>query len=878
VALQPSTRLGPYEILSAIGAGGMGEVYKARDTRLDRTVAIKVLPEHRSSTPQARERFEREAKAISSLSHPHICPLYDVGHQDGIDYLVMEYLEGETLAHRLKKGALPPDQVLQVAIQITDALDAAHRHWVIHRDLKPGNIMLTKSGAKLLDFGLAKVRGAEAAAGLSAVPTATTPLTAEGTILGTMQYMAPEQLEGKEADVRTDIFALGAVIYEMATGKKAFEGKSQASLISAIMTAEPPPISTLESMTPVALDHVVRTCLAKEPDSRWHTAHDVLVELKWITEAGSEAGAPGPLVERRKSRELLSWALTAVVSLALLTVAVVHFRERVSEMQSVRFLVPMPDKVTFDWWDYPVISPDGRRFVIPGRAEGKRLLWIHSLDSLAVEPLPATEDAYYPFWSPDSRFVGFFTIPGKLQKINVTGGAPQTLCDVPPAGGCAGGAWNRNGVILFATYGRPLRRISEDGGEPQQVLDLDKSRQEVYQAWPHFLPNGHDFLYLALSDDAEKNAIFVGSLDSKRTRLLIHGVSNVNYAESGFLVYGRQRTLLAQPFNAKNLRLTAEPLSIAQHVGEMPGFPATLFSASQNGVLVYRSGGSARVQLSWYNRNGKRLESIGEPELYGQIVLSPDEKRLAAERMEPLTSTTNIWIIELSRGIVSRVTFSNDYEPVWSPDGRELVFLSFRAGKWTLYRKVLGGGTETLLFESHEEQHPGEWAGDGKSILLTNSGSKAFSQLPLTGQRKPVALLKSDFDKDKPSVSPDGRLIAYESMESGRWEIYVATFSGFSQKRQVSNAGGGRPLWRKDGKELFYLSLDGKLMAVDIKAGSTIDAGAPQVLFQTRIQTNPRENQYCATHDGQRFLLAEPVDRTMDAITVVVNWAAGLKR
>jgi serine/threonine protein kinase len=437
----------------------MGEVYRARDTRLDRTVAIKVLPEHLSSNPQLRERFDREAKAISSLSHPHICPLYDVGHQDGVDFLVMEFLEGETLAHRLKKGPLAPEQVLQYAIQITDALDTAHRHGVVHRDLKPGNIMLVKTGAKLLDFGLAKVRAAEAAAGMTGLPTQTTPLTGEGTILGTLQYMAPEQLEGSEADARTDIFALGAVIYEMATGRKAFAGKSQASLISAIMTAEPAPISGVQPLAPPALDHVVRTCLAKDPDARWQTAHDVLVELKWITETGTQAGVTKPVATPRGRRELLLLLFASVVSLAFLVLAFVHFREKPTEVHAIRFTVPMPDKVILGPADYPVVSPDGRRIVISGNTpEGKGLLWIHSLDTLGIEPLAGTDGAILPFWSPDNRFVAFSTgvIGGRtsLKKIDISGGPAQTICDLP--NGIVSGAWNQGGVILLGdTTGSP---------------------------------------------------------------------------------------------------------------------------------------------------------------------------------------------------------------------------------------------------------------------------------------------------------------------------------------------------------------------------------------------------------------------------------------
>ena len=454
-----------YRILEKLGVGGMGVVYKAEDTRLGRTVALKFLTDLFSDDAAALERFQREARAASALNHPNICTLYDIGQADGRPFLAMEYLEGQTLGQRIAAKPLGLEETLDLSIQIADALDSAHRHGVVHRDLKPGNIMLTKSGAKLLDFGLAKVRALESVVGTTtSPPTQAMPLTTEGAILGTLQYMAPEQLEGKEADARTDIFAFGSVIYEMVSGRRAFEGKSHASLIAAILGQHPPPISALQPLTPPAMKHVVETCLAKDPMDRWQTARDLLHELKWIAAEGAQAGISKSAVSRRSGRRLLSWALTAVVSLAFLTVAVVHFRERASEMRPARFLVAMPDKVTFDWWDFPEISPDGRRLVIPGIApDGKRLLWIRSLDSLAVEALPGTEGACYPFWSPDSRSVAFFTVAGKLKKIDISGGTAQTLCDIPPLGGGNGGAWNQNGVILFATYGQPLRRISEDG-------------------------------------------------------------------------------------------------------------------------------------------------------------------------------------------------------------------------------------------------------------------------------------------------------------------------------------------------------------------------------------------------------------------------------
>jgi serine/threonine protein kinase len=873
MALQPSTRLGPYEIISSIGAGGMGEVYRARDTRLDRIVAVKVLPEHLSSNLQLRERFEREARAISSLSHPHICALYDVGQQNGIDYLVMEYLEGETLAGRLKKGPLPTDQVLQYAVQITDALDTAHKHAVVHRDLKPGNIMLTRTGAKLLDFGLAKVRAAEAVAGMTARPTQTTPLTGEGTILGTLQYMAPEQLEGADADARTDIFALGAVIYEMATGRKAFTGKSQASLISAIMGVEPPPLSTLQPMSPPALDHVVRICLAKEPDARWQTAHDVLLQLKWIASAGSQAGSLAPVVSRSKRRQWLSRVFTGVVSLIALAVSAVHFGKKPAELQSVRFQVPPPDKASIDMFNIPVVSPDGRHVVYGGEDLGGSRLWIHSLDSLVTRLLPETEEAFAPFWSPDSRYVGYST-RDKLKKIDISGGVPETLCDV---GGYLGGAWNQEGIILFVPQEGNLHRVSAAGGEVKSVLDLDKSRKETGHAWPHFLPDGRHFLYLSNTADAGKSGIFVASLDSKETRRLISAESNVSYAPPGFLIYGREETLMAQPFDAGKLRITGAPFPVAEHVRPSHFVPSA-FSVSQNGILVYRTSGSSNIQLAWHNRDGKRLASVGEPGAYRQVALSPDDKRLATERLDTAKNVLNVWILELSSGIFSRLTFSDDADPVWSPDGREVLFKSQRQSKSGLYRKVVGGdAAETLLLES-DDSSPEDWLPDGKSILFINNDGIAFSQLPVSGERKPVVLVKSEFVKNEPTVSPDGHWIAYNSRESGRWEVYVATFPGFTEKRQVSNDGGGQALWRKAGKELFYLTLDGKLMAVSVKVGAAIETGIPRVLFQTRLTVNPRQDQYCVTGDGARFLFGEPVGEATNPVTVVLNWTAELKR
>jgi eukaryotic-like serine/threonine-protein kinase len=880
MALSPGTRLGPYEILSALGAGGMGEVYRARDTRLDRTVAIKILPAHLSSSPQIRERFEREAKAISSLSHPHICPLYDVGHQDGIEFLVMEYLEGEPLAQRLKKGPLAPDQVLRYAIEITDALDTAHRHGVIHRDLKPGNIMLTKTSTKLLDFGLAKVRAAEAVASATVLPTQTTPLTAEGTILGTLQYMAPEQLEGKEADARTDIFALGEVIYEMATGRKAFEAKSHASLIAAILDREPPLIATSQPMAPPALDHVVRTCMAKDPEARWQTAHDVLVELRWISEARGQASVDKSVASPRSRRQLLPWMFTSVVSVALLVFAVIHFRETPAEVHTVRFTVPMPDKVILTFGDYPVVSPDGRRLVMTGTSpEGKSLLWMHSLDTLITEALAGTDGALLPFWSPDSRFVAFSAgvggARGSLKKIDISGGPAQTICDLPS--GVVAGAWNQDGVILFGNNAGPLLRVSADGGTPQPVTELNKSRRETGHLWPHFLPGGRSFVFAAASADTSQNSVFSGSLDSSRTQLVLGGASIVSYAPPGYLVYANKGTVLAQKFDMKSLRVTGGPFPIAERVGTFgPFLPGAEFSVSATGILAYLAGNSGRVQLAWYHRDGKRLGSIGEPGFYPQIALSPDEKRLAVQRIE--ADATNLWILELASGIFSRLTFNlaGDLNPQWSTDSHELLYSSTRNGYDDLYRKSLGGGEEELIYQSTSNKGPFHWSKDGWILFLDGSPGE-FYRVPLVGERKPVPALKSGFAKDMAAVSQDGRWVAYESIESGRWEVYVAAYPTFTGKRQVSIAGGCQPLWRRDDKELFYLTLDGKVEAVNVRTGSTLDTSAPHVLFRAPVAVNPNQGEYCVTSDGKRFVFREPTDAISAPVTVVLNWAAGLK-
>jgi Tol biopolymer transport system component len=878
--ISPGSRLGPHEILALIGAGGMGEVYRARDTRLGRDVAIKVLPGHLSSSEELRQRFEREARTISQLSHPHICALYDVGSQDGVEYLVMELLEGETLTDRLGRGPLPLELLLRCGIEIADALDRAHKSGIVHRDLKPGNVMLTKSGVKLLDFGLAKaVQLSTSKSSLTALPTAAENLTQEGTILGTFQYMAPEQLEGREADARSDLFAFGCVLYEMATGKKAFSGKSQASLIGAIMHSDPPSIGSIQPMTPPALEKVIKGCLVKDPDERWNTAHDVKLQLQWIAEGGSQAGVPAPVAARRRSREKLAWAVAAAAITAVAILGIGFVRRAPAKPHLMRFEIPTPEGVTII--DAPRISPDGRTLAFNATdSSGKTRIWLRPFNALTAQPLSGTEGTLRPFWSPDSRFLGFFA-EGKLKKVEVSGGPPQKICDA--AG--ADGSWSPEGVILFD--GRPtdpIYRVSAAGGAPAVAVAPDAGRKETGASWPEFLPDGRHFLYLAFGQKNEDNTYRIGSLDSKESKVIAPAQSLVTYAPPGYLLFVRDNTLVAQPFDANSLKTTGEPIPMAEHVGAT-GIGLASFSTSRNGVLAYRSG-KAGSRLQWVDRSGKEISTLGEPGEYGSTMLSPTGDRLALQLIDPRSGKADIWLRDLARGVTSRFTFdaANEFQPVWSPDGGTIVFSSDRGGLFDLYQKAASGaGEEKLLLASDEAKFACDWSRDGKYIAYQSRGKKTLWDLwvmPTFGDRKPIPVLQTPFSESRPAFSPDGRWLAYQSNESGRPEIYVQAFPVAEGKWQVSTAGGVEPSWRRDGKELFYGTPDLKLMAVEIRAGGTFQAGIPQPLFQAHIQsiTNVR-NHYLATADGQRFLMLAPLGReSMPPTTIVLNWSAELGR
>jgi Tol biopolymer transport system component/tRNA A-37 threonylcarbamoyl transferase component Bud32 len=875
----------------------MGEVYKARDTRLERTVAIKVLPEHLSTSPESRQRFEREAKTISQLSHPNICALYDVGNQNGAEFLVMEYLEGETLAERLLKGALPLDQTLRNGMEIAGALDRAHRAGIVHRDLKPGNVMLTKSGVKLLDFGLAKLVApvTDPITGLSMLPT--TPqgsnLTAQGTILGTFQYMAPEQLEGKEADTRTDIFAFGSVLYEMATGKKAFSGSSQASLIGAILHTEPPPISAIEPMSPPALDRVVKTCLAKEPDDRFQTAHDAKLQLQWIAEAGSQAGVPAPVAARRKSREKVAWGSAALLFVLAALATFGYLRRTPVEARAIRsFLLP-PEKTEFNFRDVNcgslTISPDGRYVTFATKGpQGKPVLWLRALEESNARPIPGTDGATFPFWSPDSRMLAFFA-DGKLKKVDLAGSPPLAICDAP--NGRSGG-WNRDGVILFSSDTQaPISRVAASGGAATSMTQLDTSRGETTHRWATFLPDGEHFLYMAgghnTGSRSETNAIYIGALNSTEKKLLFQSRSNVAYA-SGHLLYMREGVLVAQSFDPRVGRLRGGPVPVSEGVQYEGGYFRGNFSASENGLLVFGSGDFGPTsRLQWFDRAGKPIgEPVGELEVYtGPLAISPDGKRIAAEIEDSNTGLPNIWLYD-ARGVKTRFTFGGAAKfPVWSPDGTRIAYAkSDKPSRWDIVVKPSsGGGQEELLHTHPALAGPTDWSRDGRYLAITAAaiGGRPRPEiwmLPLSGDRKAYKFLTGDFALTGSNFSPDGRWFCYTSDESGKSQLYVVAFPGPGGKWQVSTGevfGNGGGIWTRGGKEIEYLTRDLDLVSVPVNPGPAgLEFGSPTVLFRTDNWATGG-----VAPDGGRFLGGvRPDVANKSRLALVTNWTTGLDK
>ena len=896
--LTSGTKLGPYEILSPVGAGGMGEVYRARDTRLERSVAIKVLPAHLSSDPDLKLRLEREARAISSLQHPHICVLHDVGHHDGTDYLVMEYLEGETLADRLRKGPLPLEQVLKIGIEIADALDKAHRRGIIHRDLKPGNVMLTSTGAKLMDFGLAKSAALAAMAGsdvqrgltpsspTSPVAMATggaNPLTAAGTVVGTFQYMAPEQIEGQEADARSDIFALGAVLYEMVTGKRAFQGKSQLSVASAILEKEPAPISSLRAPISPALEHVISRALHKDPEKRWQNAGDIRAELEWASESGNAVGAaavPSSIVAAQPGRP---WLLVLTAALALLAVAVAGWslwRKPPHAHRLVASISPPADSefdLVGDYGAPPVVSPDGANVAF-GAADR---IWVRSLESGEARALEGTDNGSFPFWSPDSRKLGFFA-GGKLKIVDTAGGAPTTVCEAPNP---RGGTWSPNGVLVFAPNIRSaLYRVPAAGGTPAPATTLDSAKHSTHR-WPQFLPDGDHFVYLATNHAGQKefSGIYLGSLSGGKTAdpLLIRSESNAQYA-SGYLLFVRQSDLMAQRFDPGRLALEGDPVRLADTALNDSGIWRGVFSASNNGLLVFARGSNAaqQGQLTWFDEHGSALGTVGERGS-NDPRLSADGHRMAVEFGDP---NPDIWIFDTVHKVRSRATTSGDNtSPVWSPDGKTVAFqtVPLKANKGQLAVKPSDGtGSARLLYPEDQWQAPTDWSPDGKYILYDRGdpGITDIFVLPLAPGQKPFPFVQTPAWERSGVFSPDGRWVAYSSRESGRDEVYVASFPGPGPKWQVSSNGARTPRWRHDGKALFAVSGDSVVEFPIVISNGALQAGAPKILFQTAMgETLLYSAAYDVARDG-RFIINTLGKLRIGnrPLTLMMNWTAGL--
>jgi eukaryotic-like serine/threonine-protein kinase len=889
--LAAGARLGPYEIVAPLGAGGMGEVYRARDTRLNRTVAIKILSTDMAADPQRQARFRREARAISSLTHPHICTLHDVGEQDGVDFLVMEYLAGETLAHRLLRGAMPFQDALRIGAQLADALDAAHRQGLTHRDLKPANVMLAATGAKVLDFGLAKWHEGESAAAISVtLGTVPSTLTQVGAVLGTLQYMAPEQVEGKPADARSDVFALGVILYEMTTGRKAFEGPTATSVMAAILSSTPPPMSTLQPVTPPALDRVVRKCLAKDPSRRWQSAADLRDELAWIADdpaaTSTEPTASAAMTVSFQGWSAAVWTTAAAAAVFAVLVALFLGRSASPGLSlPMHFTVLPPDSMS--GVRVPIVSPDGRSVAFVARdSDGKFSLWVRPFDSMTARPIVEAEERAFPFWSPDSHFLAFFG-EGKLKKIDAGGGPVQIVADNAPSG--RGGTWNREDIIVFAPEAEgPLFRISAKGGSPVRVTTLATTSAERSHRFPHFLPDGRHFTYSAQSDS--ETALMLGTLGSPEVRRLIDRTESEGWAPPGYLLFVRpypSTTVMAQSFDATQFRLGGEAVPIIDRVRSGARGGNFGFSASDNGVLSYMSDHIPETPLTWVARTGRSPEVVGPKGEYGSVSLAPDGKRAAVERVNRKTGDEEVWIVDLSTGASFPLTSSPPRvtDPLWSPDGTRVAFdrkgASLNSELFVRSSTGIGDAERVTTQLPNIDYSSYDWSADGQFILLgvqerTTVGlSQNLWLLPLD-ERRARPLLKSAFNKTEARFSPDVRWISYVSDESGASQVYVQSFPELGLRSQVSVAGGSQPRWRRDGKELFYLAADRKLMAVKVRATPTsFEAGVPVVLFDL-----PNEgSRYDVAADGQRFLITRGVrEAAPSPIIVVLNWMAALKK
>jgi Tol biopolymer transport system component len=894
--LSAGDRLGPYEILAPLGAGGMGEVYRAKDTRLGRDVAVKVLPQHLSSSAEIRARFEREAKTVSALNHPHICTLHDVGREADTDYLVMELVEGETLAQRLTKGALPLPDVVRFGAQIADALDRAHRAGVAHRDLKPGNVMLTRSGAKLLDFGLARPIGLSGASDLTTSPTVAAPLTAEGTILGTFQYMAPEQLEGGEADSRADLWALGCVLYEMATGKRAFSGTTQASLISAIMRDQPRAIAELTPATPPALDHLIRMCLAKDPDERIQTAHDVRLQLQWIGEGGSQAGAPAIEGRRRRTPAWISWTGWGVAALAVIAALLAIATRAHPEGRVTRTIVTAPPNALFlfagDNAGPPVLSPDGSRVAFVAVDDrGGASLWVRDLANLDAEAIPGTQNATYPFWSANGRSVGFFA-DLKLKRVDLSTRQVIGIC-AAPAG--RGGSWNAADIIVFSPdFQAPLQQVPAMGGTPKPATTLDAARQTTHR-WPQFLPDGKRFLYYSgnhLKVAGEENAVWVASLDGFENRQLFSSMTEAQYA-GGYLFYVQDGALVARPFDPGSAKFEGDARSTADRVQFDPTTWKANISVSDAGVLIYQpTGGKQGSEIQQRDRTGKVVRTVAESGNHFAVNVSEDGQRVAYSSQ--LSPNGDIFSYDFERGLGRRLTVGEQDEdlPVFSPDGRFIAFnkrleASRSMGRYAVMVMDADGGSSRLLLQDKEQDiWPLDWSADGRHLMV-GSGRWTTTLADTVGVVSsdgtgPITWLDSAItDVNSARFSHDGRFIAYAVTAAGQSSVFITPAPGArsssdepGRRIQISTQGGALPAWGPADRELCYARSDGTIVSVPLSP--TMQPGLETPLFRAVLR--PTYASFDMSGDGRAFVVNTLASEGAAPIVVVSNWKRELEK
>lgn len=890
MSLEVGQKLGPYEIIEQAGAGGMGEVYKAKDTRLDRIVAIKILPASFAGNTEFKERFDREAKAISSLNHPNICTLYDIGHESGIDYLVMEFLEGETLSDRLSQGPIPYDEMLRIANDIASGLDSAHQQGLIHRDLKPGNVMLSREGAKLLDFGLAKTQFSQGSPELSAI-TQTTPLTGANTILGTMQYMAPEQLEGKQADARSDIFAFGAIMYEMSTGKKAFEGSSNATLIAAIIEREPVSLSVIMPTTPPLFERLVKKCLSKDPQKRWQSASDLSDELRWISQAGSQVGLPAHLAARRKFKFDLARVVGAVAITCTLVMTYLYYAEKTkpeSENPVSRYTVNIKQGLSNIYW--PRISPDGRSVAFHADdSSGTNRIWVRPISSLEAYPLLNTEDANRFIWSPDSKHVAFFD-GNQLKRIPISGGQAQLIHQGTSG---ADGSWSSTDLIIFdGNTGDTMKIVPAGGGLARPASLVDTAAGEDTYAWPWFLPDGKHFIFTTSGrsnsdENADANFIKLGFVDSTNSIPLYETnqpLDRVEYTNEGYILFVAQNNLMGLPFDANNLAVTGEPKPIAMNIGTATNTYA--FSVSDNGNLVYHSNNQSSLsELSFVDRTGEKIETVGQMGRYWDISLSPDETKVAYAIIDEGATNQDVWVYDLKRNVPTRLTFDpgHDVKPIWSPTGETIYFSSNRGSQtFKLYSKAANGQGEAEFIYGPDSSRviADDVTPDGARILFREGGSPPnIGILYLNDSNRVDMFANSSFFEAMPQISPNGNYVAYVSRESGRREVYVKKLDGTGGKWQISTENAENPRWNGAGDELFYLASDNRIMAVTVNTGENFEAGNPVELFQLRFRYPGFINHpYDVTADGQRFLVnAREAVNDFGEIIVVQNWAEEFK-